>query len=85
MKQRFPVWRCLAAAMIALVLVPLSAAAYSQYFSTRCGSCHSHMNDSPTCDGCHHHRGTLTASADHSSYYPGATVTVTLRGGTRGG
>ncbi len=52
-------------------------------FSERCASCH--YDDTPTCAGCHQHRGALNASADQTSYAPGQTVTVTLRGGVLGG
>jgi hypothetical protein len=44
-----------------------------------------HTNDSATCNGCHHHRGSLTATRDQSQYFPGQTVTVTLNGGTQSG
>jgi hypothetical protein len=57
--------------------------AYSSYFTTDCAGCHT--NDTPTCNGCHYHRGAIHAAADAPSYAPGATVTVTLSGGTRTG
>ena len=71
------------------VLISLSASlaprasAEPTFFSARCASCHS--NDSTTCNGCHHHRGSLIATADQPQYFPGAPVTVTLTGGTRTG
>jgi hypothetical protein len=50
--------------------------AYSSYFNSRCQSCHN--DDTPTCAGCHRHRGTLTAAADEPVYTPNQLVTVTL-------
>jgi len=46
-------------------------------------SCHS--DDTPSCDGCHEHHGNVTALVDQAEYEPGAIVTVTLDGGSRGG
>ena len=60
-----------------------SAGAFPSYFTNRCSSCHS--NDTPTCNGCHNHRGNLGASANAGIYAPGDPVTVTLTGGTEGG
>lgn len=59
------------------------AFSYPNLFTDRCASCHN--NDNPTCNGCHHHRGTLNATTDRTSYNPGDPVTVTLAGGTRSG
>lgn len=59
------------------------AEAHPRLFSDRCASCHS--NDTQTCTGCHHHRGTLTATTDHSTYRPGDPVVVRLGGGSKGG
>jgi hypothetical protein len=55
------------------------AQAQSSYFSGRgCTDCHS-TPTAATCAGCHHHSGTLTATANKTtSYAPGETVTVTL-------
>jgi hypothetical protein len=70
---------------ILILLGPLAlrAAAHPSYFTDSCASCHS--NDTPTCNGCHHHRGTLHATADLATYAPGGLVTVTLAGGTEHG
>ena len=71
---------------LALLLGTLSvsgAHAESSFFNSDCAGCHN--NDNPTCNGCHHHRGTLSATADAAQYEPGAPVTITLHGGTRGG
>jgi hypothetical protein len=70
------------AALIIVAFTPPVSATPSR-FTTYCVSCHD--NDTPTCDGCHNHRGALNASADHTSYNPGAPVVVTLNGGTEGG
>jgi hypothetical protein len=70
-------------AVLLLVGTPGVSLARSTYFAARCASCHD--NDSTTCVGCHHHYGPLSAAADATEYAPGATVTVTLHGGTRGG
>jgi hypothetical protein len=52
--------------------------AQSAYFTSRgCVNCHSAPVTS-TCAGCHQHSGTLTATANKTSYAPGETVTVTL-------
>ncbi len=60
-----------------------SAFAYPSYFTNRCASCHS--DDTPTCNGCHQHRGNVQASLDAASYLPGAPVSVTLTGGAEEG
>lgn len=60
-----------------------AAGAHPSLFSDRCASCHS--NDTQTCTGCHHHRGTLTATPDRITYRPGDPVVVRLGGGSKGG
>jgi len=52
-------------------------------YESRCRACH--LDDSPTCVGCHRHRGVLSAAADQATYLPGHPVTVTLSGGAAGG
>jgi hypothetical protein len=60
-----------------------SALAYSTFYGSRCASCH---GASPTtCDGCHTHKGTLSAVTDQDTYAPGSPLVVTLRGGQEGG
>jgi hypothetical protein len=49
------------------------------YFTSRCQHCHG--DDTPTCNGCHYHATPLSAAADHTEYYPGDPVVVTLSGG----
>ena len=61
----------------------LRSEAEPAFFTADCAGCHS--NDTPTCNGCHQHRGTLHATADLSSYTPGDLVTVTLAGGSEHG
>ena len=72
----------LAVALLIAWLTP-GVGAYSNFFTNQCAGCHS--DDAATCNGCHTHRGAIHATADQSTYDPGATVTVTLTGGTRGG
>jgi MYXO-CTERM domain-containing protein len=72
-----------------------SADAFPNYFNGAPGNCTACHPASPTtCDGCHAHgvhSGSakndlnLTAVTDQTDYAPGATVTVTLDGGYRGG
>jgi hypothetical protein len=59
------------------------AQAVEDFFTNRCASCHS--DDTPTCNGCHQHRGTLVAAADQTEYRPGDPITVTLYGGQEHG
>lgn len=66
-------------AILMLVAFATTAAAYPSLFTSRCASCHS--DDTPTCNGCHEHRGTLGATANSGAYAPGDPLTVTLTGG----
>ena len=77
-----PVHCCkpLATLALGLILAP-GAHAFSSYFNNRCAACH--FDDSITCDGCHHHRGRLSASADRDEYQPGDPIVVTLDGGAK--
>jgi hypothetical protein len=73
-------------AIIALILTSslfFRSSAEPSFFTSDCAGCHS--NDTPTCNGCHHHRGTIHATADQASYFPGGLVTVRLTGGTQHG
>ena len=74
--------KALTALLLALLLAG-PAGAYSTLFDSRCASCH--VDDTPTCDGCHQHRGNLGASTDLPGYEPGDPVAVTLEGGRYGG
>jgi hypothetical protein len=58
-----------------------SAHAFGNYFTNRCAPCH--FDDTVTCDGCHHHRGTLSAATDQDEYHPGDPIVVTLDGGAK--
>lgn len=71
-------------AALAAILSAGPAGAYPTEF-TGCAVSGCHTNDSATCNGCHHHRGSLSATRDQSQYYPGQTVTVTLNGGSQSG
>lgn len=65
---------------LALLLGASSAGwARPTFFTNTCSSCHS--DDTPTCNACHEHRGSVTAVADHAEYGPGELVTITLDGG----
>ncbi len=82
-------WTIIGLAIAALGLGLLTSSvtprawSFPDFFSSRCASCHT--DDTPSCVGCHHHRGTLNATTDLTEYPPGAAVTVTFTGGTRGG
>lgn len=77
--------RLLLAVFVAAALIAPAGEALSlpSFFSSECSGCHN--NDTPTCNGCHHHRGSLSATRDQAQYYPGQTVTVTLNGGSQSG
>jgi hypothetical protein len=80
--------RLTAATLLALALSAAavsSAGAEPSFFNSRCATSGCHTNDSATCDGCHQHRGNLSASANLSQYAPGDPVTITLHGGQEGG
>jgi predicted CxxxxCH...CXXCH cytochrome family protein len=83
--HRLPsIGRGAAAAALILTLVASGAAwAEPDFFTTDCSSCH--VAQGATCNGCHHHKGTLGAVAGSASYTPGAPVSVTLSGGTQSG
>jgi hypothetical protein len=68
--------------LLGCLLVP-QAEAYPSLYTARCATCHT--DDTPSCDGCHEHRGNLSASTDQPTYDPGSIINVTLNGGSRGG
>lgn len=68
---------------IALLLSAPDAQARSTFFTNACATCHT--DDTPTCNACHHHRGSLSATADMAEYEPGTLVTITLNGGEESG
>ncbi|MGD8394956.1 MAG: hypothetical protein PVF43_05735 [Candidatus Eiseniibacteriota bacterium] len=77
-------WPAACLTLLLLLAVPAGRTiAYPTFFASRCAPCHS--DDTPTCVGCHQHRGNLHVVADLPEYQPGETVTITLTGGTRGG
>lgn len=71
--------------MFLLVLGGLSESvvALPELFDQLCATCH--LDDSPTCAGCHNHRGELAAGTDRAVYAPGQLVRVTLYGGSQPG
>ncbi len=84
MHQLPSIKRGVAAVALVLTLAALGIAeAEPAFFTADCSSCHAAQG--PTCNGCHHHKGTLGATADLATYNPGAPVVVTLSGGTEGG
>jgi hypothetical protein len=84
MSQRYHPAAALAACLLIFALAWSSPAlAAPSAFDTNCASCHS--DDTRTCDGCHAHMGTISASADLAEYAPGEEVFVTLEGGGAGG
>lgn len=69
---------------IAMILLSASMAwAYPSLFTNYCVSCHA--DDTPTCNGCHMHRGSLSANPDQGSYLPGEDVGITFNGGSQYG
>jgi hypothetical protein len=80
--------RLLAIALISLGvlgIVVTTSHAESNFFSGRCATSGCHTNDATSCNGCHHHMGTLHATANQTSYRPGDPVTVTFTGGEEHG
>lgn len=71
----------LTALACSLLLAP-TAQARPGFFESRCAVCHT--DDTPSCDGCHYHRGGLQANTDLDEYFPGDPVTITLDGGAKG-
>ena len=69
--------------VLALITVASTSWARPTFFSNVCAACHT--DDTPTCNACHEHRGTVTASADQAEYAPGELVTVTMNGGWESG
>ena len=74
---------CAAIALLTGGMMISDALAYPSLFTARCASCHS--DDTTSCNGCHRHRGSLSASIDQDAYAPGSLVTVTLNGGDQAG
>lgn len=82
MKHRMPA-ACLVLFLLLATTSIQHAVAYSSFYSNRCASCHG--DDSPTCDGCHHHGGSISAYLNVDQIPPGDPFTVTLEGGSEGG
>ncbi len=69
-------WICMTAAFLLGSVVP-DAGARPTFFDLQCSLCH--VDDNPTCSGCHPHvSGALQAQTDRAQYYPGQTVAVTF-------
>lgn len=68
--------------VVTMGLATSSALAIPDFYDSHCETCH---GGARSCDGCHFHRGALSASADKDGYAPGDPVVVTLNGGTQGG
>ncbi len=67
-----------------LALFSAAGQAEPQFFTNLCSGCHS--NDTPTCNGCHHHGPVgMTAVPDKAQYKCGEALAVTLDGGTQHG
>ena len=63
--------------LVALSLgAPDQALGISSFFGSRCAECHT--DDTPTCAGCHQHRGTVSAAADKDTYDPDESMVVML-------
>jgi hypothetical protein len=62
---------------------PGTVSAFPSRWTSRCVSCHT--DDTPSCNGCHQHRGTVAAVPNHPVYNPGDVVTITLSGGDEDG
>lgn len=58
------------------------ASAEPSFYDNDCRSCHGAAR---TCDGCHMHKGSLSATADQAEYEPGEPLVVRLHGGSEGG
>jgi hypothetical protein len=58
-------------------------AALPELYDQLCLSCH--VDDTPTCAGCHSHSSEPKATTDRPAYYPGEEVQVTLEGATQPG
>lgn len=73
--------RAINALLVATALLALGgvAAAEPQFYTARCAGCHS--NDSPTCNGCHEHRGNVQAYLNATVYAPGDPLSATITGG----
>lgn len=54
-----------------------------ELWDRHCSSCH--MDDSPTCAGCHNHRGEIKATPLRHQYWPGEQVEISFEGGTQPG
>lgn len=65
------------------LLAPAGALAMSTYFAAQCQTCHG--TSATTCNGCHHHRGTVTGSLAKTTFAPLESVAVSVSAGARTG
>ena len=63
--------------------IPYSIWAKPELWNLRCSSCHA--DDTPSCAGCHNHRGNLIATPSRYQYLPGEPVEVLFEGGSKPG
>lgn len=57
--------------------------AIPELYDQLCLACH--VDDTPTCAGCHSHSSEVRPRTDRQAYYPGEEVLVTLEGPTQPG
>jgi uncharacterized protein (TIGR03382 family) len=71
--------------LVAVVLAaPAPARAMSTYYVDKsCSACHGATPT--TCNGCHHHGGSPSISGAQPTYQPGATISITVNGGSQSG
>ena len=74
--------RLLTLCVVALLL-PRMGFSQPELWDRYCSSCHA--DDTPTCNGCHNHRGELSAQTARPEYRPGELVEIEFDGGTEHG
>jgi hypothetical protein len=65
-------------ACLALLLLARPAAAIPELYDMECGYCH--VDDTPTCAGCHNHHLDLRATPSAPYYAPGERVSIAVTG-----
>jgi hypothetical protein len=88
MTMRRRVLVCACAVLGVALLLPLIAGgeeepAFGCFWGPYCASCHA--DDTPTCDGCHHHTTPMWVTLDQDVVPPGSRFRARLRGGQQGG
>lgn len=69
--------------LILSVVLAGGSVATPELYDDRCLSCH--VDDTPTCAGCHNHFPKLVATTDRDRYLPGDSVVVTVSGSAKPG